>query len=97
MFQKIHRAPDGTMIVAVCDRELINTTITDGELTVRITEAFYGNCQVTEAEVKDALSSADSANIMGERSVAFAVEMGIVDLSSCIMIGNIPHAQVFRV
>jgi hypothetical protein len=96
MFLKIHRGPDGMTVVALCDRELINTTITDGEIEVCITESFYGNRQASADEVREALSKADNANIMGEQAVSFAVDMGIISRSSCIMIGNVPHAQVFR-
>lgn len=96
MFLKIHRHPDGMMIAAVCDRELINTKITDGELEIPITESFYGSRCATRDEVVAALSDANNANIMGERSVALAVELGFVARDSCIMIGSVPHAQVFR-
>ncbi len=96
MFLKVHRSPDGNTVVAVCDRELINTTITDGEIEIRISEAFYGNRSVTENEVREALLHADNVNIMGERSVDLAVSAGILSRSSCIMIGDIPHAPVFR-
>ncbi len=96
MFLKIHRLPDAGTVVAVCDRELINTTITDGGLDVRITESFYGNRSVTEDEVREALMKADNANIIGERAVSLAVKTGVVSQSSCIMIGKVPHALVFR-
>jgi hypothetical protein len=96
MFLKIHRSPGTGTVVAVCDRELINTILTDGELEVLVTEAFYGNRCATEQEVKDALMDADNANLMGERAVALAVGLGIVAESSCMMIGKTPHAQLFR-
>lgn len=96
MFLKIHRAPDGSTVVAVCDRELINTTISHGEIEIPIIEAFYGNRIATPSEVARALKDADNANIMGERAVALAEDLGIVSRSSCIMIGRVPHAQVFR-
>ncbi len=96
MFLKIHRAPDGGSVLALCDRELINTTIADDGITVFITESFYGNRCVSEDEVRKALKQADNANILGERAVSLAVDMGIISRSSCIMIGNVPHAQVFR-
>ena len=96
MFLKIHRSPEAGMVVAVCDRELLNTTITDGEVEIRITESFYGNRPASEEEVVHALRDAENANIMGERSVALAVQHGIVEEASCILIGNVPHALVFR-
>lgn len=96
MFLKIHRSRETGDVVAVCDRELINTTITNGTMTVKITEAFYGSCPVSEAEVKEALTKADNINLMGERAVSIAVGMGLVTRSGCIMIGTVPHAQIYR-
>jgi hypothetical protein len=96
MFLKIHRSPETGSIVAVCDRELINTTIIDGDMEVHITNFFYGDCQTGEEVVGEALSHADNANIIGERAVALAIKMGLVSRAGCIMIGTIPHAQIFR-
>jgi len=96
MFLKIHRSPEAGTVVAVCDRELINTTIEHDGAAIAITEAFYGNRCVTEDEVVEALRAAENANIMGERCVALAVRHGIVDADSCIRIGTVPHALVFR-
>jgi hypothetical protein len=97
MLLKVHRAPDGGEVVAVCDRELLNTTIVHGEVTIRISEYFYGNRPVSDEEVRKTLSGASNANLIGERCVALAVEMGIVETSGCMMVGKIPHAQVFRI
>jgi hypothetical protein len=96
MFLKIHRAPQTRDIVAVCDRELINTTISNGDIEMHITDAFYGNRRASEEEVREALKTAENANIMGERAVTLAIELGLVSRAGCIMIGTIPHAQIFR-
>jgi hypothetical protein len=79
----------------VCDRELINTTITHEKLNVKITEDFYGNSPATEEEIRKALKTAGNINLMGERSVSLAIEMGLITRSGCIMIGDVPHAQIF--
>ncbi len=96
MFLKIHRSPEMGDVVAVCDRELVNTTISDGKLTVTISEAFYGNRPTTEAEVREALAHACNINLMGERAVAIAIEMGLLSRGGCIMIGTVPHAQIYE-
>jgi hypothetical protein len=95
MFLKIHRSPDGGDIVAVCDRELINTTLRTATMTIMITESFYGSCTATEAEGTEALKRAGNINLIGERSVSVAAGLGLVDRSCCIMIGKVPHAQVY--
>jgi hypothetical protein len=95
MFLKVHSSPGVGDIVAVCDRELLNTTISHGNLSVKISEAFYGNCPVSEDMVRDALKKAGNINLMGKRSVSIAIDMGLITRSGCIMIGDIPHAQVY--
>ena len=82
--------------MAVCDRELLNTTISHENITITITEFFYGNSPVSEAEVRPVLEQADNINLMGERAVSVAVDMGIITRSGCIMIGKVPHAQIYR-
>jgi hypothetical protein len=96
MFLKIHRSPGMGEIVAVCDRELINTTISHEKLNVEITEAFYGTCPATEQEIKEALRTAGNINLMGERAVSLAIELGLITRSGCIMIGDVPHAQIYQ-
>jgi hypothetical protein len=96
MFLKIHRSPGSGDVVAVCDRELINTTISHEKITVTITDAFYGSSPATEADVRAALKNAGNINLMGERSVNLALDMGLVERSNCIMIGKIPHVQIYQ-
>ncbi|MEM2123959.1 MAG: DUF424 domain-containing protein [Methanolinea sp.] len=94
---KIHRTPKGEEVVAVCDRELLNTTLRREGVEVHIREEFYGNRLASEEEVRDALKNAENANLMGERTITLAVEMGLISRSSCLMIGDVPHAQIFRI
>lgn len=95
MYMKIHRSPDGHAVVAVCDRELLNTTVRRGEVEIFISEKFYGNTPVTEEEVERALAAADNVNLMGERCTAIAIRLGLICREGCIRIGTVPHAQIY--
>jgi len=95
MFMKIHRSRESPDVVAVCDRELINTTISGGTMTVTVTDAFYGKSPATEEEIREALRNAGNINLMGERTIGLAIEMGLITRDHCIMIGKIPHVQVY--
>ena len=97
MYLKIHRSVEGDEVVAVCDRELINTTVSNGDIEICISEWFYGTRLATEEEVSSALDKAANANLMGPRVIALAVERGLVDRDGCLMIGAVPHAQIIRV
>ncbi|WP_165075652.1 DUF424 domain-containing protein [Methanogenium sp. MK-MG] len=96
MYMKIHRYSGVSGIVAVCDRELLNTTLTDGDLTIHVTEAFYGNTPRTEDEVTVAIEHAANCNLIGERAVRTAIKCGILDNNGYMRIGDVPHAQIYR-
>jgi hypothetical protein len=96
MFLKVHRTPDGE-IVAVCDRELLNTTLVHKDVEVRISEGFYGKSLASEEEVRAALSMASNANLFGRRTVEVAIACGAVDRGCVVLVGGVPHAQVFRI
>ena len=96
MFLKIHQSPELGDVVAVCDYELLNTTLAHGKLNVTVSEGFYGTTRVEEAVVAEALQKGDNINLMGERSVGVAVKLGLISRSDCIMIGSVPHAQIYR-
>ena len=96
MYLKIHRFPGTGDVVAVCDRELLNMTITDGDLKVTVSEYFYGTTPVDEAAVIEALSRGDNVNLIGERSVGVAVKLGLIARADCIMVGSVPHAQIYQ-
>lgn len=44
----------------------------------------------------EALRAGGNINLMGERSVAVAVRMGLISRADCIMIGTVPHAQIYQ-
>ena len=97
MYLKIHRSYDGSSVVAVCDRELLNRTIKHGDIEIHVSESFYGTSPAGEDEVSKAICDADNINIIGKRAVAIATGLGLVEPSGCLMIDGIPHAQIFRV
>jgi hypothetical protein len=95
MFLMVHRTPDRE-IIAVCDRELLNTTLVHKDVEVRISEGFYGNTPASEEEVRAALSMASNANLFGRRTVELAIACGAVERGCVVLVGGVPHAQVFR-
>ncbi|MCM2465727.1 DUF424 domain-containing protein [Methanoculleus oceani] len=97
MYLKVHRMPGAGEVVAVCDSELLDATLMHGDVEVCITGGFYGTKRATEEEVRGALASAENVNIIGKRVVALAIAMGLIAEEDCIMIGDVPHAQIFRI
>lgn len=96
MYMKIHRYSGVSQIVAVCDTELLNTTLKDEDLTIIVSEGFYGTTQRTDDEVKDAIMHASNCNLIGKKAIRIAIESGILDEKGYMMIGDVPHAQIYR-
>jgi hypothetical protein len=97
MYLKVHRMPGAGEVVAACDSELLNVTLMHGDVEVCITGGFYGTERATEEEVREALFGATNVNIIGKRVVALAIAMGLITNEDCIMIGDVPHAQIVRI
>jgi hypothetical protein len=97
MYLKVHHVPEAGEVVAVCDADLLDVTLTHGDVKVCISGKFYGTKRATEEEVSQALSGATNVNIIGKRVVALAITMGLIREEDCIMVGGVPHALIFRI
>jgi hypothetical protein len=96
MYIKIYDT-EVSVLVAVCDRDLIGNTYRDSGLKLEVTEEFYKGEPVDAARVQTALMGATTANIVGEQSVAAAISCGAIEPECVIIIDGIPHAQMFCV
>jgi len=98
MYLKIHETPKGR-IVAACDKELIGKILDDGEmfLDIQTHKNFYAGSLANAFQLKKALSSFASANLVGKRAVSVALEMGLTVKESVIYINKTPHIQLYRI
>jgi len=87
------------LLVSVCDAACVGETYEEGEVSLDVTEAFYGGDDaeaVGDDAVVESLTRASVANIVGEKSVAVAIDAGIVDEARVLSIEGTPHAQLVR-
>ncbi|WP_049937527.1 DUF424 domain-containing protein [Haloplanus natans] len=85
--------PEG-LLVAVCDEECLGETYGDGEVSLTVTEDFYGGREADRDEVVDSLTRASVANLVGERCVTVAIEAGLVDEERVLDLDGALHAQL---
>jgi len=90
------RSTDEGLLVAVCDDNVLGETFEDGEVSLTVTEEFYGGETVDEQAVIDSLARASVANIVGREAVALAVREGFVDEANVLDVGSTRHAQFLR-
>ena len=87
--------PEGLM-VSVCDRNILGETFESGELSLTVTEEFYGGDPADPEAVIDSLSRAWVANLVGVEAVDLAIEHGFVDPEQVLEIDGTRHAQMLR-
>ncbi|MFB6154589.1 MAG: DUF424 domain-containing protein [Haloferacaceae archaeon] len=96
MLLRERETPEG-LLVSVCDDDCLGETYENGDVSLTVTEEFYGGDEAELADseaVVESLTRATVANIVGERAVDVAVEAGIVDENNVLDVGETRHAQL---
>jgi len=91
MLVKFHK--DGNCVVAICDKDLIGKTFSEGDFEIKVSEYFYGGEEKTKEEVSEIMKESDNLNLIGKESVGLAVKLGIINKENVMMIQGVPHAQ----
>lgn len=81
-------------LLAACDPELLDTKHQEDGIHLDVASSFYDGQRVEESAFQAFLNSCSMANLVGERTVAVAVAMGLVDADSVRTVDGIPHAQL---
>ncbi len=89
--------PEG-LLVSVCDPDVVGATYEDGKVSLTVEASFYeADAEEAGADaVADSLARATTANLVGEESVAVAVERGFVDEANVLDLDGTVHAQYLR-
>ncbi len=92
---KFHKGAN--IVVAICDKNLIGKTISDGLLEIAVSEYFYNGEEKSEQEVGVIMKNYDNLNIIGKESISLAIRLGIIDKVNILIINGVPHVQTFTV
>jgi len=92
---KIYRRGKDVLIGA-CDENLIGKTFEEGKYQIEVRKDFYDGERVTPEILKEFLENATIANLVGDETIACAIEMGLIDPDCVIKIKGIPHAQMVK-
>jgi uncharacterized protein len=93
VYLKVYKV-EREVLVAVCDEKYLGKEFSEGNAQLNISEKFYGRTPASCAEVTAALQEATIANLVGEESVACAIDAGIIEAAHVIYIRDVPHAQM---
>ena len=68
-----------------------------GELTIKVSEHFYGGFRTGVEEALKLAEEANSVNLIGKRIVEAAVKRGLIHREAVIEVASVPHAIMVKV
>ena len=86
----------GTVLVNICDEELIGKTVTEGRLKVHISKEFYYGEVVEKGEALRLIRTCSIVNLAGSRSVSLAVDNEIGAHEAIREIEEVPFLMIYK-
>ncbi|WP_420546037.1 DUF424 domain-containing protein [Nitrosopumilus sp.] len=80
----------------ICDSDLIGKTVIGNDLTMDITNNYYGEKIVTKDEAKTLLQNSSIINMVGKETISLSLELGIGSKDGVKIISDIPFLIVFK-
>ena len=93
MIAKEHVHPDGRIVLAVCDKEILGKKFEEGDKQLDLASLFYQGKEFEPEVIGDMMRNADSLNLVGEKAVKLGISEGIIDEHQILTISGIPYAQ----
>ena len=90
------RQTEQGLLVTACDPDVLGETFEEGEVSITVTEDFYGGESVDEERVVESLARATVANLVGRDVVELAIDAGYVDEANVLEVDTTLHAQFLR-
>jgi len=85
-----------TLMLNICDADLLGRTLKRDNFTLNITERYYAQKVVEKEEAKDLLRRSNNINMVGKEIISLSVNMGIGSQEGVKKIDGIPFLIVFK-
>jgi len=80
----------------ICDVDLLGKKIIQDDLTMTISESYYGERFVERDEAKDLLKNSSIINMVGKETVSLSIDLGIGSKNGVKVISGVPFLIVFK-
>lgn len=84
------------IMLNICDAELLGKNIVQNELTMKISESYYGDQIIEQDEAKKLLESSTIINMVGKNTISLSLELGIGSENGVKKISGVPFLIVFK-
>ena len=85
-----------TSMLNICDADLLGRTINRGNLTLKISEKYYGEKVVGKEEAESLLKESSSINMVGKEIISLSTDIGVGSQEGVKEIDGIPFLIVFK-
>lgn len=86
----------GTILVNICDEELVGRTVAEGRLKVHLSKEFYSGEVVDKGEALRLIRTCSIVNLAGSRSVSLAVDNDVGAPEAVREIEEVPFLMVYK-
>ena len=86
----------GTILVNICDEELVGKTVTEGGLKVHLSKEFYSGEVVDTGEALRLIRTCSIVNLAGSRSVSLAVNNNVGAPEAVREIEEVPFLMIYK-
>ena len=86
----------GTILVNMCDEELVGKTVTEGKLQVHLSKEFYSGEVVGMGEALRLIRTCSIVNLAGSRSVSLAVDNKVGAREAIREIEEVPFLMIYK-
>ena len=85
-----------TNMLNICDADLLGRTLNRGNITLKISEKYYGEKVVEKEEAESLLKKSDSINMVGKKIISLSTDIGVGSQEGVKEIDGIPFLIVFK-
>jgi hypothetical protein len=86
----------GSTMINICDIELIGAKLEKDELLIEITKEYFQQDIIEDSQARKLLRSCSIANLVGERIVKQALDLGLAKEMSIKRISDVPFLMIFK-
>ncbi len=80
----------------ICDTDILGKKIIEGELTIHISENYYGERFVEKDEAESLLKTSSIINMAGKETVSLSLKLGIGSELAVKKISDVPFLIIFN-
>jgi hypothetical protein len=84
------------MMLNICDADLLGKKIIQDDLTMHISESYYGERFVDQEEAESLLKNSSIINMVGNKTISLSIELGIGSENGVKTISGVPFLIIFN-